>query len=129
MNYDDLTANVRARLGLSSQDEADAVTRSVLVALGARLTKEEGTDLAAQFPDEVGDRVRTAAGTENYGIDGFLDRVRESLDLGDPDQASHHARAVLAEVNELVTAGEMEDVFAQLPDEFSDLFMSSTGGG
>lgn len=127
MKYDELTAQVRDRLELSSQDDADAVTRSVLVALVARLTKEEGSDLAAQVPAEVGDRLRTAAGTESYGVDGFLERVRDSLDLSDRDRAWRHAREVLGQVNQLVTAGEMEDVFAQLPAEFSELFMSPSG--
>ncbi len=122
MNYDDLVAQVRDSLDLSSRDDADAVSRSVLVALGARLTKAEGADLAAQFPDEIGDRVRTAAGTESYGVDGFLERVRQSLGLGDRDEAWRHAQAVLGHTNKLVTAGEMEDVLAQLPDEFLGLF-------
>lgn len=129
MNYGDLTANVRDRLALSSQDDADGATMSVLIALAARLTDEEGADLAAQFPDEIGDRIRTAAGTESYGIDGFLDRVRDFLDLGDRDEAARNAREVLAEVNKLVTAGEMNDVFAQLPDEFSDMFASPSRPG
>lgn len=129
MNYDDLTAGVQDRLALASQDEADGVTRSVLVALAARLTKEEGADLAAQFPAEIADRIRTAAGTEDYGVDGFLGRIRESVGLTDRDEALRHSRAVLAQVNELVTAGEMEDVFAQLPDEFVEMLKSPSSPG
>lgn len=129
MNYDDLTASVQDRLTLSSQDEADGITRAVIVALAARLTKQEGADLAAQFPDEIADRIRTAAGTEDYGVDGFLDRIRDSVGLTDGDEALRHSRAVLGQVNELVTAGEMQDVFAQLPDEFVKTFMSPSSPG
>jgi uncharacterized protein (DUF2267 family) len=127
MNYDDLTARVREHLGLSSKDEADGVTRWVLLALAARLTKDEGGDLAAQFPDEVGGEIRIASGTESYGVDGFLARVQDSLDLGNRDEAMRYAKEVLGQTNRLVTAGEIDDVLEQLPDEFSELFMSPSG--
>ena len=54
-------------------------------------------------------------------LDEFLRRVaaREDTDLPD---ATYHARVVMEVLQEAVAPGEIDDILAQLPDEYSPLF-------
>jgi uncharacterized protein (DUF2267 family) len=54
-------------------------------------------------------------------LDEFFWRVsqREGVDLTD---STYHARVVVALLSEAVTMGEIEDVRAQLPEDFARLF-------
>ncbi len=40
----------------------------------------------------------------------------------------HHARAVVSELQDAVTGGEIDDVKSRLPDEFMPLFESGSEG-
>ena len=55
------------------------------------------------------------------GLDEFFWRVsqREGVDL---TESTFHARVVVALLSEAVTVGEIEDVRAQLPEDFARLF-------
>ena len=62
----------------------------------------------------------TGAG-ENYSLDEFFQRVSEREGTALPD-ATFHARVVIGLLSEVVTMGEVENVRAQLPAEFRQLF-------
>ena len=53
--------------------------------------------------------------------DDFLARVAEELNM-QADEAEPIVRAVLAAVSDRIGEGGIEDVLAQLPKEFRDLF-------
>ena len=51
--------------------------------------------------------------------------LREGEDL---PKAVFHARAVIRVLNEAVSKGEIEDIFAQLPPEFDRFFQEAIEG-
>ena len=121
MKYDEFIANVRAAENLDRQG-AEKAAGATLEALSRRLTEDEAKDLAAQLPPELGDHVRAAAPPlEKASLDEFFDKVAELEGTPDRREAERHARAVLGVLSEAVTAGELDDVFSQLPEEYRDL--------
>lgn len=122
MDYDQFVSTVRDEAGLGSRNEAERATRATLETLGSRLTEEEASDLAAQLPPELGQAVTGApAGVDKFSLDEFFQRVMEREGLDDRAAAERHARTVLGVMSEAVTRGELDDVFSQLPKEFTDL--------
>ncbi len=123
MKYDEFIAQVQRRLELGSREEAERATRATLETLGERLAGGEPKDLAAQLPPEIGVYLlQTLAGTgQGFSLDEFFQRVseRESLPL---TEATYHARVIIALLSEIVTVGEIDNVKAQLPADFRELF-------
>jgi uncharacterized protein (DUF2267 family) len=83
--------------------------------------------MAAQLPPELSTFLEDAEETESFSVDDFFLRVaaKESADVPD---AAHHARAVMAVLQEAVTTGEMEDIRGQLPDNYEPLFDAGSEG-
>lgn len=119
--------NVRERADLESSDEARAATEATLRVLGSRLTESEAENLAAQLPEEFGASLTWESGTEPEGFDAetFFERVRqqeaEDNRIDDADGRGD-AKAVGSVIAEAVSEGEISDVLAQLPDEYTRLF-------
>lgn len=62
---------------------------------------------------------------QRFDFEEFVDRVAERegrTDPGDRGEVVYHARVIVDLVNEVVPAGEMEQVRGQLPADFDDLF-------
>jgi uncharacterized protein (DUF2267 family) len=123
VKYDEFIAQVQRRADLSTKDEAERAIRATLETLAGRLAGGEAKDLAAQLPPEIAiylEQPRVGAG-EDFSLDEFFKLVseREGVELA---EASFHARVVLGLLTEVVTMGEIEDVRAQLPPEFRQLF-------
>jgi uncharacterized protein (DUF2267 family) len=128
MQYDEFMNQVKEQARVASTGEAVRATRATLEALGQRLNKEEAHHLAAQLPSEIGYYLgKVERHSERFDLDEFYDRVAEYEGKGvDKPEAIHHARSVLAVVSKAVTPGELNDVRAQLPDEFHPLFEGET---
>jgi uncharacterized protein (DUF2267 family) len=125
VQYDEVVGRAR----LASQGEAVAAIRSTLETLAERLSGREAEHLAAQLPSELAVFAQTpAAGSgESFDLDEFFQRVsaRENVRL---PEAVHHARVVAEVLQEAISPGEIEDVRAQLPDEFDRLFTAGSEG-
>jgi uncharacterized protein (DUF2267 family) len=106
--------------------EAWRVLRAYLQVLRDRLTIDEAAQLAAQLPhllrgvyyegfdpSKQPERIRDR--------DVFLARLADRADLSDPAKAGPAAAAATRVLRRHVTAGEIEDVFVQLPREISDV--------
>ena len=123
MKYDEFIAQVQRRADLKTKNEAVQAIRAVLETLGERLAGGEPKDLAAQLPTEFASYLQQplAGAGVPFTLDDFFMRVaeREGLDLA---EATFHARVVLGLVAEVVTMGEIENIRAQLPTEFRQLF-------
>ncbi len=123
MNYDEFISQVQRRTNLDSREEAERATRATLETLGERLAGGEAKDLAAQLPPELAQYLQQAYTgiQEKFSLDEFFWRVsqREGVDL---TESTYHARVVIALLSEAVTLGEIEDVRAQLPEDFARLF-------
>jgi uncharacterized protein (DUF2267 family) len=128
MQYSEFLGQVHHRARVDSMDKAVAAVRATLTVLGQRLAGGEPDDLAAELPNEIGRYLKEAAPRgQRFGFQEFMERVsqEEGVDL---PKAVHHARAVISVLQEAVSAGEIEDVRAQLPDEFDPLFESGSEG-
>lgn len=121
MNYHDFLGHVQSRARLGTTGEAARAARATLEILGLRLHGGEAADLAAQLPAEIAVYLTAEdAPSETFGVEEFYTRVSRLEGVDYPD-AVHHARSVLSVVREAVSGGEMQDVRAQLPDEYGDL--------
>lgn len=125
MNYDEFLTRVGQRGGPSDRTYADAAAKQVLAALGQRLAGNEPRDLASQLPKELQDPLLRRTSTAEIGddLDEFLHRVADREGHGcDAEQALTHARAVLGTIAGFVSAGEIQDLRAQLPTGYAPLF-------
>ena len=129
MRYEEFIGQVQHRAGLSSRAEAERATRATLETLAERLVGGEVDDLAAQLPSELALYLQPpdAGIGAKLTLDEFFEVVseREGVDLPD---AMFHARVVIGLLTEAVSMGEIEDVRAQLPADFAQLFKVENEG-
>jgi uncharacterized protein (DUF2267 family) len=129
MKHDEFIGQVQHRAHLDSRGQAERATRVTLETLAERLAGGEAKDLAAQLPLGIGEHLtdQWSAIGERFSLEEFFRRVslREGVDLPD---AVFHARAVIEVLGEAVSKGEMDDVRAQLPAEFDQLFEEGSTG-
>jgi uncharacterized protein (DUF2267 family) len=123
MKYDEFISQVCKRAGIDSREVAERTVAATLETLGQRLTGGEPKDLAAQLPPELAmylQKPDTGSG-EDFSLDEFFWRIgqREGVDLS---EATFHARVVIGLLSETVTMGEIQNVQAQLPNDFAKLF-------
>ncbi len=78
--------------------------------------------MAAQLPTELQAPLqRTAEEAEDFSLEEFYERVaeREGVDI---ETARQDASAVMTVLGLALTRGQLDDVMAQLPQEFNALF-------
>lgn len=127
MKYDEFIGEVVHRARLGTTGAAVKAIRATLETLAERLYGDEADHLAAQLPEEIGLYMQRVGRNETFTLDEFFERVAEREDVDLPE-AIFHARAVISVVQDAVSAGELDDVRVQLPDEFAPLFeVGATG--
>lgn len=129
MKYDEFLARVSEQGGPAESGHADAAAKQILAALGQRLAGREPHDLASQLPAELQDPLLRPTSQAEIGddLDDFLRRVADREGHGcSPEQALTHARAVLGTIASFVSAGEIQDLRAQLPTGYAPLFERPT---
>lgn len=125
MEHDEFIDLVRERLG-ESRDVAERASRATLETLGQRLPADEAEDLAAQLPPPLAAFLQhTAAQDEEFPVAEFYERVAELGDL-DPEESEDLAKAVLAVLDDAVSAGQVTDLISTLPADYGDL-LAETG--
>jgi len=123
MQFEQFSGEVQQRARLATQGEAMRAICATLETLGERLFGEEARHLAAELPAGIGAYLRLAPAKETFELEEFYRRVAEREGAGvDLPQATHHAQAVVSVLQEAVSAGEMNDVRAQLPADYAELF-------
>lgn len=129
MKHDEFIGKVQHYARLPSRGDAEVATRATLETLGERLAGGEVKDLASQLPRGIAEYLYDGlAGVgERFSLPEFYQRIseREGEDL---PQAVFHARAVIKVLSEAVTRGELNDVLAQLPEEFDRFFQDAIEG-
>jgi uncharacterized protein (DUF2267 family) len=106
-----------AQLG---REDAERATSAVLETLAERLSSGEARHLAEQLPEAQAAYLHTTTGAEPFDYPEFLRRVavREATDT---PTAERHARAVFRALARTVDADELDDVAAELPQDFAPL--------
>ncbi len=127
MKFDEILGRVQNRAQLASSEEALRATRATLSTLNERLAGGETGDLASQLPGELQQYLDRKGHGERFGVDEFFKRIsnREGVDL---PVSVHHTRAVISVLKEAVSKGEISDILAQLPEEYTKLFNSGYEG-
>ena len=124
MKHDELVKRVAERAEIERSDARGAI-ESTLAVLSERLDAGEAGDLAAQLPEEVAWALRNSAReADAFSADEFVHRVARREGIA-PNDADKRVRAVLATLQEAVSAGELEHVLSQLPTDYLEL-MSGT---
>ena len=122
MQYEEFLNKVQDRIGPAQLDEASRAIIATLETLGERVSGGEANDLAEQLPEELKEPLQQASeDNEEFSLDEFLGRVGEREDV-ETDAARNHASAVMTVLREAVTGGELDNIRAQLPQEFESLF-------
>jgi uncharacterized protein (DUF2267 family) len=103
-----------------SAEVAERAAQAALTTLAERLSAGEARDLLEQLPAEMKPWVYTQSDAERFDIDEYLRRVaeREGVDV---HTAERHARAVFFALGQAVSAEEIADVAAELPQDFEPL--------
>jgi uncharacterized protein (DUF2267 family) len=129
MQYDEFVGRVHNRAQLASTGEAVKAIRATLQTLGERLFGDEADHVAAQLPEEIGTYLTMIEDDEreSFDLEEFFLRVaaKEPVDL---PTATYHARVVMEVLQEAITAGELEDLRAQLPEDYKPLFEAGSKG-
>jgi uncharacterized protein (DUF2267 family) len=121
MRYEEFINLVLERARLNSRDEAINAIEATLKTLGERLTDREAADLAAQLPPAIGRFLTVVDTNKDFGLDEFFEHVSRRESIGQPI-SREHARAVISVLEEAVSPGELQDVLAELPEEYETLF-------
>lgn len=127
MQYDEFVGRVHNRARMASRGEAVRAIQATFETLAERIAGVEADDLAAQLPPELSTFLQDVDKTERFSVDDFFQRVASKENVDVPD-AAHHARAVVAVLQEAVTTGQIEDIRAQLPDSYESLFEAGSEG-
>ena len=102
------------------RETAERVAQATLETLAERLSKGQAHDLAEQLPPGLAPWLATAGDAEPFDVDEFLRRVarRTGTNL---QGAERYARAVFAALGRTVRREEVDDVAAELPQDFAPL--------
>lgn len=119
MEFREFIRMVQSDAGLDA-DAAERAARATLTTLAERLSPGEARDLLEEVPAEMKPRVYTESAAERFDIDEFLRRVAERAGM-DVETAERHARAVFFAFGRAVRADEIDDVAAELPQDFEPL--------
>jgi uncharacterized protein (DUF2267 family) len=129
MQFHDFLGQVQNRARLGSLGDAETATRATLETLRERLAGGEPKDVAAQLPDEIA-KYFEAPQRENadrFDVKEFFRRVSERASV-QPEDAAFQSRAVLEVLQEAVSSGEVNDIRAQLTDDYQALFEAGSTG-
>ena len=126
MQYEEFLNRVQDRIGSAQPDEARRAITATLSTLSERISGGEAKDLAAQLPQELKEPVqRSGEEAEAFSLEEFLRRVGER-EAVNADTAREHASAVVTVLREAVTGGQLDDIYAQLPQDTADSSLGAT---
>jgi uncharacterized protein (DUF2267 family) len=117
--YERFITTIEQKAGIG-WEKAERAAHATLSVLAERLSAGEARDIAEQLPGDLGRWLASPNGAEPFNADEFLRRVaeREELDLA---TAERHAQAVFAALGRAVSPDELEDMSAELPQDFEPL--------
>jgi uncharacterized protein (DUF2267 family) len=114
--------DMAAELGTEDRNEAYRALRAYLHALRDRLPVDEAAQLAAQLPELIRGIYYegwnpSATPVKYRGFDDFLERISADALLDGETQASFAASAAATVLRRHVSAGEIDDIRAILPED------------
>jgi uncharacterized protein (DUF2267 family) len=128
VKYDIFVSLVQRLAELRSDESAETIIRATLETLSERLSIGQAEHLAAQLPREVAEvmKIEPERHGEAFTLEEFFKRVSRRADEN-INEIVHQVRAVTEVVTEAVSPNELDELFAQLPYEFQQLFYAGPG--
>jgi uncharacterized protein (DUF2267 family) len=128
-NTNQWLSELARELDTEDREEAWRVLRAYLQMLRDRLTVEEAAQLAAQLPLVLRGAFYEGFDPGHQPVklrdrDEFLSAFAERAQLTDPGRAAQAVEAASRVLRRHVTAGEFEDVLAQLPSELREVLQA-----
>ena len=135
MEHREFIKRVQEAAELATADEAETVVGAVLGTLGELLSPTERRHLAAQLPKPLKEYVdrrverppREMTRPHRFPLAEFYQRVAARADVRYP-AAVQRSQAVMRVLQEAVAAGELADLFRELPDEYEELRSGKPAG-
>jgi CBS domain-containing protein/uncharacterized protein (DUF2267 family) len=125
--YESLLTRTLAATGLASREEADAALESVVTGLLRRIRPEEARHLLAELPQLLRERLTdVAAGPDRNVTLGEIERALEVRLNVERERAAEIVLQIGSALEDTISAGEIEDVQAQLPADMKHMFDSPT---
>jgi uncharacterized protein (DUF2267 family) len=119
MNANEMLRTLAGATG-STRRQADDVLIATLTVLSEVVSADETRDLLAQLPKSVRERVPVSGTVLPMRPIEFVARVAD-LTVSTADDAERNVRAVFEVLTDAVNAGEMNDIAAELGDDFAAL--------
>jgi CBS domain-containing protein/uncharacterized protein (DUF2267 family) len=121
--YARLLNQLQADASLETPEQAEAALGVVLESVVRRLTPDEADDLIAQLPSLVQPTLQTLPPGPDKSItrETMEREVARRLEV-EPERAAQLVSAAGATVAQSVSAGQIEDVRGQLPEEMREVF-------
>jgi uncharacterized protein (DUF2267 family) len=121
MEYDEFVKKVQGYAGLASPEEAARIAQITLEVFGERISRVHRKHLDTQLPGDL-KKVTEAMKSKPvvFSLEDFYNRVGARARLGF-HKAMADARAVMRVVFEQVARGEIDDIFAELGEEWKPL--------
>jgi uncharacterized protein (DUF2267 family) len=119
MDTNELLRTVAGATG-STRLQADDAVVATLTVLSEVVSADETRDLLAQLPKAVRERIPVSGETLPMRPIEFVARVAE-LTGAAAEEAERQVRAVFEVLTQAVNAGEMNDIAAELGDEYAEL--------
>jgi uncharacterized protein (DUF2267 family) len=120
MRYEEFVHRVATAANIDGE-QAKTITRSVLETLGERLERTHRNHLADQLSEELREMVLDRPVTRRFLLEEFYNRVAARADLRH-SPAVRRTKAVMEVLRQAVSEGELEDIRAELPSEYGELF-------
>lgn len=121
MNYDEFLSKVKERTDIVSDVQGSTVLTAILNTLAERITPEQRHNLASQLPEDLKHLVIIEDDAETFGLDDFYNRVSQRLNTS-RERTGEISEEVLLILSEAVSQGEIDNIKAELPEEFYQLF-------
>jgi uncharacterized protein (DUF2267 family) len=115
---------VQRLAGLSTESEAETLTRATLSKLGERISSGQARDLTAALPAELAAELTSHATPQATAFqrDELLDQVSGVIHSVDIETVEAQVVAVLTTLKQWVPGDQLDDTFAQLPPDLVNLF-------
>jgi uncharacterized protein (DUF2267 family) len=130
VTYLEFLATVGDRGENLDRQDAESAALAVLAVLAERLTAASRCELAIRLPDELSgvllapaDAPPAGAVEPAWDLEWFLTQVADEL-AESPEAARQAAEAVLSTVADAISDRQLDQILAQLPPGYADLFCS-----